>query len=84
METTVQTLPRKRHGTHEAAQYECDRQFYSRLRENELDLQTELSDLSEEILSREARMLDVLKLLRETRAQMRDCLARLPVTGACA
>ena len=44
------------------------------LRENEIDLQTTLADLGDEIQAREARIIDVQRQLRETRADLRRLL----------
>jgi hypothetical protein len=53
---------------------EIDRQLFTRLRENEIDLQTELADLGEEIATREIRITEVLAALRTTREHMRRLL----------
>jgi hypothetical protein len=63
---------------------ELDRQLFLRLRDNEIDLQTELSDLAEEIISREARLVEVQGQLRRTREHMRRLLTETEVgAGAC-
>ena len=45
------------------------------LRENEIDLQIELADLADEIQTREARIVEVQRHLRETRADRRRLLS---------
>jgi uncharacterized protein involved in exopolysaccharide biosynthesis len=46
----------------------------SQLRENEIDLQTELADLADEIQTREARIVEVQRHLRETRRLLRAAI----------
>lgn len=59
---------------HSVYETELDRQLFIRFCQNEIDLQTEMADLSEEIISREARLMEVMAHLRRTREQMRRLL----------
>lgn len=68
---------------HSVSENEIDRQRFIQLRENEFDLQTELADLTDEILTRETRTLEVISLLRTNREHMRRLLRDAPV-GASA
>jgi hypothetical protein len=61
---------------------ELDRQWFVRLREAEHDLQVELEDLAVEILSREARLVEVTAELRRVRDHMRQRLRDTAIAGA--
>ena len=63
---------------------DLDRQLFIRLRDSEIDLQTELSALADEIVSREIRLIEALGQLRRTREQMRRQLRDAAIEGATA